>query len=260
MTKLNFECFPTGLKIKGQLTGKAVCTLASTQTLVLFGTPHTPRHISGQSTVSSLQAILYAFLLWVDAIKAHSSLDPFQSVVFAVLEGLAPERGPTTREVRSTPESGDEDTVEVLPLWLGPYDYSSRKQDFLDCCELLDILGADIPPGAKVGATLIDVQLENLLEKVKTKKQAFKYFTKACDRMSADRRGLFVLSSGMVGTGPLDMREGDEVFLLAGVPAPMVLRLVEGGNAFRVVGSALVHGMMRGEIFQVDKLEDITLK
>jgi hypothetical protein len=149
---------------------------------------------------------------------------------------------------------------ESLPLWEGPYDYSSRKQDFLDCCEPLDILDAENPPGAKDGKTLIDHHLERLLDKVKTKKQAFNYFAKACNRMSTDRRGFFVLSSGMVGTGSLDMKKGDNVFLLAGVPAPMVLRPIEGDNAFRVVGPALVHGMMHGEIFKKYKLEDITLK
>jgi hypothetical protein len=150
--------------------------------------------------------------------------------------------------------------LESLPLWEGPYNYSSRKQDFLDCYELLYILGADFPLGQKSRATLINGQLKSLLNKVKTKKQAFNYFINAYSRMSIDKRGLFVMSWGIVGTGPLNIREGDEIFLLTSVPAPMVLRPIEGGNAFRVIGPALVHGIIHSEIFRVDKLKDITLK
>lgn len=94
------------------------------------------------------------------------------------------------------------------------------------------------------------------------------YLKKVAHTLRRDKRGLFVLSNGCPGTGPLDVEEGDEVFLLAGVPAPMVLRPVirggieggEGGEGggqsgrdkyyYRVVGASLVHGVMNGEEFE----------
>lgn len=63
----------------------------------------------------------------------------------------------------------------------------------------------------------------------------------------------------MVGTGPLEMRTGDRVFLLDGVPVPMVLRPSAGEDTFRVLGAALVHGAMHGEQFDKSKLKCITL-
>jgi len=40
------------------------------------------------------------------------------------------------------------------------------------------------------------------------------------------------------------MEVNDEVFMLQGVPAPMVLRRTEGENTFSIIGPALVHGLM----------------
>ena len=69
-------------------------------------------------------------------------------------------------------------------------------------------------------------------------------------RIPKQRRCLFTLSGGHLGTGPEEMREGDQVFRIAGIPTPMVLRSVEDqGDTYKVVGAALVHGVMHGEVF-----------
>ncbi|KLU83624.1 hypothetical protein MAPG_02677 [Magnaporthiopsis poae ATCC 64411] len=61
-----------------------------------------------------------------------------------------------------------------------------------------------------------------------------------------DKRCLFVLSNGLVGSGPLGMLDGDEVFLLQGVQTPMALRRTAATTAetYTVVGAVLVHGIM----------------
>ena len=71
-----------------------------------------------------------------------------------------------------------------------------------------------------------------------------KYFLDMLESVTSDRRCLFVLDNGLPGSGPLDIRCGDEVFLLRGVPA--VLRPT-GEGTYTVVGAALVHGLMHGE-------------
>ncbi len=73
-----------------------------------------------------------------------------------------------------------------------------------------------------------------------------RYFLDMLECVTSDRRCLLVLDNGLAGSGPLDIRCGDEVFLLRGVPAPMVLRPT-GGGTYTVVGAALVHGLMHGE-------------
>lgn len=69
----------------------------------------------------------------------------------------------------------------------------------------------------------------------------------------------FALSSGYKGVAWHNVRDGDEVFLLAGSPCPMVLRKHE--NGYRFVVGAYVHGVMYGEAWpeNEDELIDITL-
>ncbi|GAA5230790.1 hypothetical protein GCM10025794_37670 [Massilia kyonggiensis] len=53
---------------------------------------------------------------------------------------------------------------------------------------------------------------------------------------------------------------GDEVWVLAGSGAAMVLRATEIGDEFRLVGAAYVHGIMNGEHIGDDvKLQTISL-
>ncbi len=65
------------------------------------------------------------------------------------------------------------------------------------------------------------------------------------------RRSLFVDSEGHLGSGPLYMREGDQIALLAGLHVPAILRLANNGNEevtrYYFVGPAFVCGMMKGE-------------
>ena len=71
---------------------------------------------------------------------------------------------------------------------------------------------------------------------------------KLINQISNDRRCLFVLSGGKVGSGPLPMETGDKIYSIAGVPIPMALRRCSGRSSrtFIVIGAALVHGFMRG--------------
>ncbi|GFF48451.1 heterokaryon incompatibility protein 6, OR allele [Aspergillus udagawae] len=79
-------------------------------------------------------------------------------------------------------------------------------------------------------------------------------------RRKHGRRRLFVTANRYLGLGPAAMAVGDEVWLLAGSGAAMVLRGTESEDVFRLVGAAYVHGIMNGEQAGDDmKLQDITL-
>lgn len=58
---------------------------------------------------------------------------------------------------------------------------------------------------------------------------------------------------------PLGMQNDNEIFLLYGVPVPMVLRRSREEGEFTVIGAALVHGLMHGEGFKVGSGGLITL-
>jgi hypothetical protein len=68
--------------------------------------------------------------------------------------------------------------------------------------------------------------------------------------LSIGHRKLFRTENGLLGLGPDDMREGDEVWVLAGAKSPFALRNIVGGNGdhFQLLGESYVHGMMHGEV------------
>jgi hypothetical protein len=55
---------------------------------------------------------------------------------------------------------------------------------------------------------------------------------------------------GYCGIGTQALREGDSVWIVPGCPVLLILRRVEGGIRYRLVGGSYVHGMMDGEFLQ----------
>ncbi|KAF2969073.1 hypothetical protein GQX73_g4520 [Xylaria multiplex] len=69
----------------------------------------------------------------------------------------------------------------------------------------------------------------------------------------------FALDSGQFGSAFQTCREGDDVYLLAGLDVPCVLR--RRGDEFRFVALAYIHGAMRGQLWPENEieLEDLTV-
>jgi hypothetical protein len=65
-------------------------------------------------------------------------------------------------------------------------------------------------------------------------------------------RSLFIDCNGELGLGPSSIEIRDEVWILAGVSVPFILR-PEGEGQFRLISEAYVHGIMHGEA--IAKLE-----
>lgn len=65
-------------------------------------------------------------------------------------------------------------------------------------------------------------------------------------------RQLLTVDDKFLGMGTLSVREGDEVWVLAGLNAPAVLRMSDAaghdGRAYEFIGSCYVHGLMHGEV------------
>lgn len=67
-------------------------------------------------------------------------------------------------------------------------------------------------------------------------------------RSACTYRRAIVTESGHIGLGPMAVEPGDVVCILRDAVMPMVLRLVDGGNSFKVVGESYIHGIMFGEV------------
>ena len=75
----------------------------------------------------------------------------------------------------------------------------------------------------------------------------------------AMNRMAFVSRSRLIGLGPNSMAPGDKVFIILGKDVPIVLRGA-GEGRYRIVGEALVHGIMGGELMEQDpKIETLTI-
>lgn len=65
-------------------------------------------------------------------------------------------------------------------------------------------------------------------------------------------RIVFRTNNKLLGAGPIDLREGDEVWVLAGLSDPVVLRLnlakPQHVKTREFIGVAYVHGVMHGEV------------
>jgi hypothetical protein len=64
-----------------------------------------------------------------------------------------------------------------------------------------------------------------------------------------------------LGLAPMDAKPGDIIALLEGGPVPYILRPMIGKEAgcYELIGDAYVHGLMDGEGWQPDLLQEIVL-
>jgi Heterokaryon incompatibility protein (HET) len=93
-------------------------------------------------------------------------------------------------------------------------------------------------------------------------KSAWRYHAKLTNYMKTSRRVLIRCSGDYSGFGITCncVRPGDTVVLISGMSLPMILR--EQGDGFKVVGPALLGGIMNGELWkdhESDSLEKLTL-
>ncbi|RYP48575.1 hypothetical protein DL768_005574 [Monosporascus sp. mg162] len=70
-------------------------------------------------------------------------------------------------------------------------------------------------------------------------------------------QSFFVTAGGYMGIGSTEIREGDEVWLLSGLPVPILLR--PNGACSIVVSPVYVHGMMEGQFWQHQDLQNVEL-
>ena len=217
------------------------------------------------STFDSFHATTICLLLSIqENVKRQDPYDVPESFLFAIFHGLTPPRGPTTKEVKTFDDNGNETGTETkrFPIWKGPYDFEQRKQEFKTFCRLDELLRTSLPPTTSESphqVTPQETDTDRAVETVKSSKDCYKCFSRIVNILLTEKIRIFVTKSGLVGSGPTNMKFGDEVFLLAGVPVPMILYNHTRAGYFKVRGAALVHGLMHGERFASKQLTQVIL-
>ncbi|RYP76572.1 hypothetical protein DL771_001641 [Monosporascus sp. 5C6A] len=77
-------------------------------------------------------------------------------------------------------------------------------------------------------------------------------------QQSCQARSFVITQKGYVGLGPSITKAGDACSFIPGSRVPFVLRQSQGGDTrFRLVGEAYLHGLMRGEVFDLIGRDDL---
>ncbi|KAI1146615.1 hypothetical protein F4825DRAFT_440119, partial [Nemania diffusa] len=153
-----------------------------------------------------------------------------QASLFGILEGLVRD----TRSIEYYERTPRNMWIERMP-WEAPYDFEDHKQEFTAFLALLKII-----------ERTRDQSDDTFLTKVQNSSAAYEYFVRIVNKMVTEKRCLFKLSSGVLGTGRLEVSVGDEVFLFPSVCAPMAVR--QGGEEGRIViGPVCAPSVMHGE-------------
>ncbi|KAK4186420.1 heterokaryon incompatibility protein-domain-containing protein [Podospora australis] len=169
-------------------------------------------------------------------------------------------------------------TTSVKGGWKYPsYIMTDKNGSWSDISTILNDYLAALPTERSVkqmdeGCVFSELQLQEVLQQIQGDRPAHDFFTNAVKILTHDRRCLFLASKdplvsdevfrdtwpweparssnkSFVGTGPLDLEIGDEVFILKGVPAPMILRPHKTASEtpmYSVVGPAFVSNFFTG--------------
>jgi len=134
-----------------------------------------------------------------------------------------------------------------------------RELDDFEGFNKFFVLSLEVQRGQPRETNDLDAETADMLRCLALDQTVCEYFIKTCERL-AEKRNIFALGSGHVGTGPPGMMEGDMVALIPGVGVPMVIRVsLNSSDSWIVIGPALVHGMMDGDEFDETQLRNIVL-
>ena len=68
---------------------------------------------------------------------------------------------------------------------------------------------------------------------------------------------MFVTRSSYIGLGPQEMRIDDKVVICSGGRVPLIFRT--HGDGYQFIGDCYVHGIMKGEIFEKNLCNSLTV-
>ena len=104
------------------------------------------------------------------------------------------------------------------------------------------------------------VKALGVLGKLQDSPEVLQFHMNCCNKLRG-KRTLFITSDGRLGTGPLSMRRGDIIALVAGLRVPLALRpKFDGTDRCILVGPAFIPELMKGPVWEgVNRYREIIL-
>lgn len=207
------------------------------------------------SVYSAAGRAILDFVSWVSAARRDIRLEnAFESLPRAIFDVLA---GPLTKAGTgsiggddSGPGSGAKsDTMKSFNEWYQIFSDATTRS-----------AGGSRPLAPRNSRIDSATSVRAVATALADNPAAKHFFTQCCAEMMG-RRSVFFTRKRYIGTGPEGMRSNDCIALVAGVPAPMVLRaaITPNGAEYSVLGPALIPALMNGEGWDEAKAEDIIL-
>ncbi|RFU23968.1 hypothetical protein B7463_g12370, partial [Scytalidium lignicola] len=98
-----------------------------------------------------------------------------------------------------------------------------------------------------------DELLQHLLRMCVPDQDGIELLKKLCSSLDSGTQGRhLIISEAMeIGSGPEDVREGDQIYVLTGCSVPVILRKAERDNEFQLVGECYLQSVMDGEALRM---------
>ncbi|KAF3021001.1 hypothetical protein E8E14_010396 [Neopestalotiopsis sp. 37M] len=186
---------------------------------------------------------LIRFIQSVYSREAYTMRLRCRGAILAVLEGLLLESKPTTgTSFYYDPSDGtQQETENFLPGIQAPFDFTMHEKDFYDYKRLHNLALDVWERNDSAAQRDPKLDLEELISKIENDDAVIKFIMRITNQIVQEKRCIFILSSGKVGSGPQFAAAGDEILSIPGVSKHLVGRWKERQQTYRLIGPGLVH-------------------
>lgn len=199
-------------------------------------------------------ASLMNFMEIVYGLPAFEADKHRSGTIFAVLKGLLvrPERGRITYR---DPTDGSFNIIDLEDLVFDFPRFSTQFDNFRRLNEIAYELCKD-----RTDQRDTYQAAEELLNRVRANQDVLGYLIESLNTLADEKRCIFVLSSGEVGSGSHLATAGDDVLIIQGVLTPLAARKKMGQDSYQLLGPVLVHAVFMEKEWHNGHFDDIVLE
>lgn len=133
---------------------------------------------------------------------------------------------------------------DAVLAWLGQYYFEKHVPSMLPLCEKS---AHDVP-------CFTNDQIKAFVKEMESEVEWASEIPRRC----------FITTAGSpagarFGRGPDGLRVGDKVFVICGIPRPVILRQIGRERRFKYIGNSQIHGLMKGEVVTLGLKEEQVL-
>ncbi|ETS77091.1 hypothetical protein PFICI_10965 [Pestalotiopsis fici W106-1] len=202
-------------------------------------------NLDDQQLVLANLRVLLRFMQSVHNRAAYGMDLYYRGAILAVLKGLLMQPVETTvRESIPDVLNGPSARMLVLDEIIAPFNFEAYRKDFYDFKRLNGLTHSFWERNDPITQYDPNMDMQELIREVQNDGAAVGFMLRMANKLAEQKRCVFVLSSGAVGSGPHFSAAGDEVLVVPGVSKHLVGRKKERQGTYRFIGPGLVHSIV----------------